>query len=64
MTFGKKLIQSAKEALAIAEGKADPAAVYCPQEAELTAIQEGVRKAGFKRLSDEKAFLDDQSGNL
>ena len=64
MTFGKDLIQSAKEALAVAEGKAEPAAVYRPQEADLAAIQERVRKAEFKRLPDEKAFLDELSGDL
>ena len=64
MTFEEELIQSAKEALAIAEGKAEPAAVYRPQEEDLAAIQERVRKAGFKRLPDEKAFLDDLSGGL
>ncbi|RWR25518.1 hypothetical protein D2T29_21940 [Sinirhodobacter populi] len=64
MTFGKELNQSAKEALAIAEGKAAPAAIYRPQEAEVAAIQERVRKAGFKRLPDEKPFLDDLSGGL
>lgn len=63
MTFGKELIQSAREALAIAEDKAEPAAVYRLPGAGLAAIQERVRRAGFRRLPDEKAFLDDLSGD-
>lgn len=39
MTFGKELIQSAMEALAIAKGKAEPAAVYHPQGENFAAIQ-------------------------
>jgi len=31
MTFGKELIESANEALAIAEGRAEPAAVFVPE---------------------------------
>lgn len=31
---------------------------------KLRQIQERVRKAGFKRLTDEKEFLDDLSGGL
>jgi len=33
MTLAKELIQSANEALAIAEGRAEPAAVFVPKKA-------------------------------
>jgi len=39
MTFGKELIQSAKEALAIAEGHAKPAAVFVPETIDVAAIR-------------------------
>lgn len=39
-SFDEELIQSAREALAIAEGKVEHAAVYHPEEADLVAIQE------------------------
>jgi hypothetical protein len=31
MTFGEELIRSAREALAIAKGRAEPAAVFVPE---------------------------------
>lgn len=39
MTFGKELMQSAKEALAIAEGHAKPAAVFVPEIIDVAAIR-------------------------
>jgi len=39
MTFGKELIQSAKEALAIAEGHVKPAAVFVPETIDVAAIR-------------------------
>lgn len=39
MTFGKELIQSAHEALAIAEGRAEPAAVFVPETIDVAAIR-------------------------
>ena len=39
MTFGKELIQSAQEALAIAEGHAEPAAVFVPETIDVAAIR-------------------------
>ncbi|TCQ14985.1 NadS family protein [Rhizobium sp. PP-CC-3G-465] len=39
MTFGKELIQSAEEALAIAEGRAEPAAVFVPETIDVAAIR-------------------------
>lgn len=39
MTFAKELIQSVNEALAIAKGRAEPAAVFVP-EGEVTAKKE------------------------
>ena len=39
MTFGKELIQSAEEALAIAEGRAEPAAVFIPETIDVAAIR-------------------------
>ncbi len=40
MTFGKELVQSAKEALAIAEGRVEPAAVYVPETVDVATIRE------------------------
>jgi len=39
MTFGKELIQSAKEALAIAEGQAKPAAIFVPETIDVAIIR-------------------------
>lgn len=39
MTFGKELIQSANEALAIAEGRVEPAAVVVPDSIDIAAIR-------------------------
>jgi len=39
MTLGKELIQSAKEAIAIAEGQAKPAAVFVPETIDVAAIR-------------------------
>lgn len=39
MTFGEELIQSAQEALAIAEGRAEPAAVFVPETIDVAAIR-------------------------
>lgn len=39
MSFGKELIQSAEEALAIAEGRAEPAAVFVPETIDVAAIR-------------------------
>lgn len=39
MTFGKELIQSANEALAIAEGTLEPGAVYIPETIDVAAIR-------------------------
>lgn len=39
MTFGEELIQSAKEALAIAEGKAEAAAIFVPETIDVAAIR-------------------------
>ena len=64
MSFEAELLQSVREALAIAEGKASPAAVFNPNAAGIAAVQERVREAGFSRLSDEKSFLDDLSGGI
>jgi Arc/MetJ-type ribon-helix-helix transcriptional regulator len=41
MSFGKELIQSAKEALAIAEGRAEPAKVKALQDALIEGEQSG-----------------------
>jgi len=39
MTVGKELIQSANEALAIAEGRAEPAAVFVPETVDVAAVR-------------------------
>lgn len=38
MTFAKELIQSANEALAIAEGRAEPAAVLAPETIDVERL--------------------------
>lgn len=51
MTFGKELIQSANEALAIAEGRAELAAVFIPETIDVAAIRKRLRlsQAEFAR---------------
>lgn len=39
MSFAKELIQSAEEALAIAEGRSEPAAVFVPETIDVAAIR-------------------------
>lgn len=39
MIFGKELVQSAKEAIAIAEGHTKPAAVFVPETIDVTDIR-------------------------
>lgn len=39
MTFGRELLQSANEALAIAEGRAQPAAMFIPETVDVAAIR-------------------------
>ncbi|MBX8802582.1 MULTISPECIES: NadS family protein [Pseudochrobactrum] len=39
MSFAIELIQSAEEALAIAEGRAEPAAVFVPETIDVAAIR-------------------------
>jgi len=39
MTFGKEPLQSANEALAIAEGSAKPAAIFTPETVDVAAIR-------------------------
>lgn len=45
MTFGEELIQSAREALAIAEGKMEPSAIFFPDTIDVTveALDRGQR---------------------
>ncbi|MFP1646044.1 helix-turn-helix domain-containing protein [Pontitalea aquivivens] len=49
MSFGKELIQSANEALEIARGDAEPAAVYVPETVDVAAIrrQQGLTRSAF-----------------
>lgn len=51
MTFGNELIQSANEALAIAEGRAEPAAVFVPKTIDVAAIRkrQNLSQAGFAK---------------
>lgn len=39
MSFGAELLASAKEALAIAEGREEPAAVFVPESIDVAAIR-------------------------
>ena len=49
MSVGKSLIKGAKEALAIAKGELEPAAVYVPETVDVAAIrkQQGLTQAAF-----------------
>lgn len=51
MSFGKELLQSAEEALAIAEGRAEPAAVFVPETIDVAAIRKRLKlsQAEFAR---------------
>ncbi|NNU62960.1 NadS family protein [Ochrobactrum soli] len=43
MSFEKELIQSANEALEIAEGRAEPAAVFVPESIDVAAIRKRLK---------------------
>lgn len=49
MSFGKELVESAREALAIAEGKLEPGAVHIPDAIDVAAIRNclGLSQADF-----------------
>ena len=49
--FGRDLIRSAEEALAIAEGRAEPARLYTPPPVDVAAIRKrtGLSQDGFAR---------------
>lgn len=66
MTFGKELIQSANEALAIAEGRAEPAAVFVPESIDIAAIRKRLKlsQAEFaKRYGLSAATIKDWEQN-
>ena len=50
-TFGKDLIKSANEALAIAKGEAEPAGIYVPESVDVAAIRK-------KQKLSQEAFAD------
>lgn len=43
MTFGKELIDSANEALAIAKGEAEPAGAFIPETVDVAAIRKRLK---------------------
>jgi len=43
MGFGKELIESANEALAIAKGEAEPAGVFIPETVDVAAIRKRLK---------------------
>lgn len=49
MSFGKELIESAQEALAIAEGQREPAGVYIPDQINVAVIRDrlGLSQTAF-----------------
>lgn len=51
MSFGDELIKSAKEALEIAKGNAQPAGVYIPDDVDVAAIRK-------KQQLSQEAFAD------
>ena len=51
MTFGKELLQSTHEALAIAKGEAEPAGVYVPESVDVAAIRK-------RQKLSQSAFAD------
>ena len=48
MSFGKELIQSAEEALAIAKGEAESAGVFVPETVDVSAIR---KKQGLSQIA-------------
>ncbi len=52
MSFGKELVQSANEALAMAKGDLEHAAVYIPETVDVAALR--------KKLKLEKTALEDR----
>lgn len=57
MTFGKELIQSAKEAMAIAEDQAKPAAIFVPETIDVANIRKSQKlsQAEFAKHYDLSA---------
>lgn len=51
MAFAKELIQSANEALAIAEGRAQPAAVFAPETVDVAEHRDRSRKRTILTMS-------------
>ncbi|MEM7645072.1 MAG: NadS family protein [Pseudomonadota bacterium] len=49
MSFGKELVQSAEEALAIAKGEAEPARAFTPETVDVAAIRtrQGLSQRAF-----------------
>lgn len=43
-TFGRDLIASAREALAIAEGEAEPGRVFAPPGVDVAAVRDGEQR--------------------
>lgn len=43
MSFGSDLIKSANEALAIAKGETEPAAIYVPEKVDVVAIRKRLK---------------------
>lgn len=57
MTFGKELIQSAKEALAIAEGYAKPAAVFVKETINVAAANDKKGTRELEAIASEKMLI-------
>lgn len=58
MSFGRELIQSAKEALAIAKGESEPAGIYVPEAVDGATIFNASTKPNLpstEKLSDKAA---------
>lgn len=51
MSFAKELVQSAKEALTIARGEAEPAGAFIPESVDVAAIRkkQGLSQAAFAK---------------
>ena len=54
MNFGKELVQSANEALAMAKGDLKPAAVFIPEAVDVAALRKKLKLSKTALVSDPK----------
>lgn len=54
MSYGKRLIQSASEALAIAQGRMEPAAIYVPENIDSAAARKSQKYSKAESVSEDE----------